>query len=283
MTTLNLQKLSKGMNLNDKMKLLFEDTNHTAVSQDNESLLTPQERDSIIEDARRNGELREIRRVNELYILSNYIAIDIELSQFSLLLSLSYLEKILMGIILKGAADEMIGEILYDLAKKDEISGEKTIDKKMDELRMKYKVDSILFKGFDFFNALNEENQEKVEPNNKIQQAFMVSFRHAKILKKKLFDMEYVLKKSPIDFLPKRNKEIIQQSEELLTLFINLDSTLKSLRIYRDFGDKIIGEVQITDPEFLTTIKNIGKTLELSDQDKEQLQIQIDKHLGKDL
>ena len=280
---LNLQKLSKGMNLNDKMKLLFEDTNHTAVSQDNESLLTPQERDSIIEDARRNGELREIRRVNELYILSNYIAIDIELSQFSLLLSLSYLEKILMGIILKGAADEMISEILYDLAKKDEISGEKTIDKKMDELRMKYKVDSILFKGFDFFNALNEENQEKVEPNNKIQQAFMVSFRHAKILKKKLFDMEYVLKKSPIDFLPKRNKEIIQQSEELLTLFINLDSTLKSLRIYRDFGDKIIGEVQITDPEFLTTIKNIGKTLELSDQDKEQLQIQIDKHLGKDL
>ena len=283
MTTLNLQKLSKGMNLNDKMKLLFEDTNHTAESQGNETLLTPQERDSIIEDARRNGELREIRRVNELYILSNYIAIDIELSQFSLLLSLSYLEKILMGIILKGAADEMIGEILYDLAKKDEISGEETIDKKMEELRMKYKVDSVLFKGFDFFNALNEENQEKVEPNNKIQQAFMVSFRHAKILKKKLFDMEYVLKKSPIDFLPKRNKEIIQQSEELLTLFINLDSTLKSLRIYRDFGDKIIGEVQITDPEFLTTIKNIGKTLELSDQDKEQLQIQIDKHLGKDL
>ena len=280
---LNLQKLSKGMNLNDKMKLLFEDTNHTAVSQDNESLLTPQERDSIIEDARRNGELREIRRVNELYILSNYIAIDIELSQFSLLLSLSYLEKILMGIILKGAADEMIGEILYDLAKKDEISGEETIDKKMEELRMKYKVDSVLFKGFDFFNALNEENQEKVEPNNKIQQAFMVSFRHAKILKKKLFDMEYVLKKSPIDFLPKRNKEIIQQSEELLTLFINLDSSLKPLRIYRDFGNKIVGEVQITDPEFLKTVKDIGKALELSEQEKEQLQFQIDKHLGKDL
>ena len=82
MTMLNLQKLSKGMNLNDKMKLLFEDTNHTAVSQGKETLLTPQERDSIIEDARRNDELREIRRVNELYILSNYIVIDIELSQY---------------------------------------------------------------------------------------------------------------------------------------------------------------------------------------------------------
>ena len=243
MTQLDLKKLSKGMNIKDKMKLLFEDMNRQAETLGKESILTPQERKAITDDARKTGEITEIRRVNELYRTATFISIDMEITNLCLCLSISQLEKTLMGIVLKGAAEDIIGEMIYDLARQnDQLPDE--IESKSQELRKKYRVDSLLFIGFDFFNPpANDQNIDStefknsiLEPNQNVQKTFMITCTHAKKLKKKLYELSYVLKKAPIDFLPKRTKNLVKYSEELLTLFITLDDSLKPLRIYRDFG-----------------------------------------------
>ena len=290
MGTLDLKKLSKGMNIHDKMKLLFEDSNKQAETDGKEHILTAQERDAIVEDARKSGEIREIRRVNELYLLSNFISIDVEIAQLVFLLSITSLEKSLMGIMLKGAAEEIIGEMIYDLAKQGNAKPS-NIDMKSEELRKKYRVDSVLFKGFDFFDAPIEDDSsfpvglknDNLQPNPDIQRFFIVSYMHAKKLKKKLFEMEYVIKKAPIDFLPQRHKDLIIESEEVLLSFTNLDHTLRPLRIYKDYGEAFINMAKLSNPEFIDIIKNLPTKLELTDDDKEELEVRIDKHMSENL
>lgn len=290
MGALDLKKLSKGMNIQDKMRLLFEDSNKQAETDGKEHILTVHERDAIVEDARKSGEIREIRRVNELYLLSNFISIDMEIANLALLLSITSLEKSLMGIMLKGAAEEIVGEMIYDLVKQDN-TAPSAFNKKSEELRKKYRVDSVLFKGFDFFDAPIKNDgsfpdglkNENLQPNPDIQRFFIVSYMHAKKLKKKLFEMEYVIKKAPIDFIPQWNKNLMKDSEEVLSSFSNLDQTLRPLRIYRDYGEAFINLAKLSNPEFLDIIKNLPVKIVLTDNEKEELRDRIDKRLEEDL
>jgi hypothetical protein len=290
MLQLDLKKLSKGMNIKDKLKLLFEDMNCQAETLGKESILTAQERKAIIDDARNTGEIIEIRRVYRLSREAIFISIDMEISELLLFLSISHLEKTLMGIVLKGASEDIIGHIIYDLARQN---GNNTveIDAEVKNLYEKYKVDSVLFKGFDFFNPPEntdngipkEENDYIFEPNRDIQKAFMASFSHAKKLKTKLSAMDYILKKSPIDFLLESTRSLIKESEDVLSLFVNLDSTLKPMRVYRDYGLRI---TKSKDPDTLTffeKIQDIGKQIEMSEEDRKALESMIDRSLTEDL
>jgi len=281
MTNFDLKKLAKGMNLRDKMKLLFEDSNKQAETNGKEFILTPQERDSIIADARRNDQIRELRKVNELYYLSNLIVIDLDIVYLTLLLSITSLEKQLMGIMLKGATEDIVHEMIYDMTKGNN-DKTKNYEEKSEELRKKYKIDDVLFKGFDFFE-LSSETENNLFPNTHLESLFMQAFKHAKKIKKKLFEIEYVLQKSPIDFSPKYNKDLITNSKELLNLFINLDQTLRPFRIYKDYGKAFIDLAKLKDPLFLDTVNNLPNKIELTDPEKKELMDDIDKHIQKNL
>jgi hypothetical protein len=290
MVQLDLKKLSKGMSVKDKMRLLFQDMNRQAETAGKESVLTPQERKAIVDDARNTGEIIQIRKVNELYLAAMFISIDMEITQLQLLLSMGQLEKTLTGIILKGATEEIIGEMVYDLASQDENTPTE-LENKIKELRIKYKVDNILFKGFDFFNpiednegaSLTEFDTNVLVPNQNIQKSFINSFYLAKKLKRKLYEMSYVLGKTPIDFLLSSTKDLIKDSEELLIYFTNLNETFKPLRIYRDFGQEFSKNTNLVEPKFFEIIQDIEKNLELSIEDKEKLESSIDKSLNEDL
>ena len=286
MGQLDLKKLSKGMNIKDKMKLLFEDMNRQAETNGKEFILKPQERDAIIEDARKNNQLSEIRKTHELYKIVTITAIDLHIILLGLYLSIGQLEKTLMGVILKSATEEIIGEMIYDFAKQIKtIPAE--IDKYIDELREKYKVDSVLFEGFDFFNPplsnnsifSSDLNYDPREPNQEIQKIFLLSIVHAKKIKKKIFEMSYLISKAPIDFLPESTKKLIKESEELLTIFSNLDSTLKPLGIYRDYELLFVKNNNLPESEFISKIRDINKNLELNTEDKKLLEDKIDKSL----
>lgn len=284
MTTLDLKRLSKGMHIKDKMRLLFEDMNRQAETDGKESVLTSQERDAILADARKNNEMNVIRRVNELYLAATYIGLDMELTEMTLYLSISCLERILMGVVLKSTAEEIVGEIIYDMARQSSNNPDE-IDKQNQELRVKYKVDSVLFKGFDFFNppegdeSSNSSDKEVpvIGPNEDVQKFFMLSYQHARKLKKKLYEMEYVIKQAPIDFLPGYNKKLIEDSEELLSLFVSLDSSLRPLRLYRDYGSVFITDNNLAEPDFLAIVKDVNKSLELTDGEKSELEGKIEK------
>jgi len=281
MTNFDLKKLAKGMNLNDKMKLLFEDSNKQAETNGKESILTPQERDSIITDARRNDQIREIRRVNELYYLSNLIVIDLDVTYLTLLLAITSLEKQLMGIMLKGATEDIINEMIYDVVREND-DKTKNIEEKSEGLRRKYKIDDVLFKGFDFFELSNEGENNPL-PNNRLELLFMQTFEHARKLKKKIFEIEYVIQKSPIDFSPEYNKNLINDCKELLNSFINLDQTLRPFRIYKDYGKAFINLAKLKDPLFLNTVGDLPNKIELTDIEKQELKDDIDKHIQKNL
>lgn len=275
------------MNIRDKMRLLFEDMNRQAETAGKEFVLTPQERKAIVDDARITGEITELRRVNELYRTSTFISIDMEITELFLYLSISQLEKTLIGILLKGATEDIIGEMIYDLVRQQGVPSEE-INKQMNELRVKYKVDNVLFRGFDLFfqgtaNISLDVTSEFLQPNPDIQKSFIAAFRHAKKLKKKLYEMAYVIKKSPIDFLPESTKKLIKDSEDLLSLFTNLDSSLKPFRIYRDFGMEISKNTQLSVPQFFEIIQDISKSIDLADNEKVSLEAEIDKSLNEEL
>jgi len=281
MTNFDLKKLAKGMHLRDKMKLLFEDSNKQAETNGKESILTPQERDSIIMDARRNDQIRELRKVSELYYLSNLIIIDLDIAYLTLLLAITSLEKQLIGIILKGATEDIVNEMIYDMIKENN-DKTKNCEVKSEELRKKYKINDVLFKGFDFFE-LSSETENNLLPNTHLESLFMQAFKHAKKIKKKLFEIDYVFQKSPIDFSPKYNKDLITNSKELLNLFINLDQTLRPFRIYKDYGKAFIDLAKLKDPLFIDTINNLPNKIELTDPEKQELMDDIDKHIQKNL
>lgn len=293
MVQLDLKKLSKGMHIRDKMKLLFEDMNRQAETEGKESLLTPQERDAIVDDARKSGEIREIRRVYEFYRTALFLDIDMGVAELHLYLAISQIEKILMGIILKGAADDIISEIFYDIAhQNNNISSD--VEDTIQKLRVKYKIDSVILKGFDLFttpedseDASSVEKQiteiGSLEPNPEIQQSFMLTFLHAKKLKTILYKMSYVVSKAPIDFLPASTKRLVKDSEELIAQVCTLDGSLSSLRIYRDYADAFAKDATLVEPKFLETIQDIKTHLELNAEEKDGLEKKIDDSLKGDV
>ncbi len=293
MVHLDLKKLSKGMHIQDKMKLLFQDINRQAETAGKESILTPQERDAILDDARKSGEMKEIRRVNELYRTTMFLDIDIEIAERNLLLAICQLEKTLMGVILKGATEDLISEIFYDMANQNNKSPA-TVETSVSELRKKYKIDSVILKGFDLFNPpMDEEETEQteeqsantsgLEPNRGIQKSFMFSFQIAKKLKSKLYEMSYVTEKASIDFLPASIKQLIKNSEELIAMFCNLDESLRLLRVYRDYAADFTNDATLVEPKFLETIQDIQTHLELNTEEKDALEKKIDESLKDDL
>jgi len=293
MVQLDLKKLSKGMHIRDKMRLLFEDMNRQAETQGKESILTPQERDAIVDDARKSGEIREIRRVNELYRTAMFLDLDMEIAERNLLLAISQLEKTLMGVVLKGATEDAVSEIFYDMASQNNASPE-TVEASVSELRKKYKIDSVILKGFDLFNPpadgeATEQAEElpadpdNFEPNPEIQTSFMLAFQIAKKLKGKLYEMSYVTEKAPIDFLPKSIKQLIQNSEELLTMFCALDESLRLLRVFRDHAADFTSDAMLVEPKFLETIQDIPTHMEFTAEEKNALEKKIDDSLRDDV
>lgn len=280
MTQLDLKKLSKGMHIKDKMRLLFEDINLQSETSGKESVLTPQERKSIIEDARRTGEIKEISRVHELYKTAMFVTIDVEIAYLRLCLTITQLEKTLIGIISKDSAEDIISEIIYDLARQDyQVANE--IENKTQELRQKYRVDKIIFQNFDFF--IPSADGQTLEPNHTIQTTFMLAFHYAKRLKQKLYELSYVQQKAPIDFLPTSTKDLTKNAEELLQVFSTLDESLKTLRVYRDYGSIFAQGAALVEPKFLEVIQEIDKQIELSEADKNNLGEKIDKTISENL
>lgn len=279
MGSLNLTTLSNGMNIVDKMKLLFEDFN--AEAEGSQLVLTPKEREAIINDARKRGELHVIRKTNRLYMLSNYACIEIDRCQLLLLLALADLDKILMGVALKGGIEEIIGQIIYDLAKK-ESTKEEILDQKIKDIEERYSIDSVIYKGFELFSS-DDQDPSTNHPNDRIQEGFKRAVKHAKNLMLKLFELEYILSKTQIDFMPKMNKELITQCKELIDSFVNLNDTLRTLRIYRDHGDELTGKLQISDAEFLTVIKDINFGIQPSEAEKIKVKSDIDTTANENL
>jgi hypothetical protein len=268
MKNFDLKQLSKGMHINDKLRLLFADLNKQSETESREIILTPQEKDALLDDAKKRGEYREIRRVMNLFKTCTLMLIDLEIIHLSTLLVITTLEKILIGIILKGVTEEIVDQMIHDWS-----AGE---TKAVEKLRSKYKIDHVLMKGFDYFSETREVNKD-------LEKYFLISCKYIRRLNKKLYEIDYVTNKSPVEFLSDYSRNLINESRNLINLFIRLDAPLKFLRIYRDYGTVLTNNLNFNNSEFYKTIKNLDNNLRMDESEKQKIMAEVDRDLKKEL
>ena len=292
-TQFDLKKLTKDMSFMDKMKLLLEDINVYAESLGEKTLLTPAEKQAFYDEIRKNDQISEYNRIYGIYKVVNLMAIDVIINSQALTITVLELSNYLTSGIIKGVLEDTIDEIIYDLASdgysqedKEKQETQNKIDKKRDELIAKYRVNSSKFiQQFDYFIPSLEHKSyfstelknEVLEVNPKIQKLFMEAVSGAKRLNEAIYEVEYSLSLVGFNCLSDRQQRDFQIKKDILAVFINLDSPLRLLRIYRDNPFKKVNITCKAETLFFETIKNIKTKIDLTDAEIQEAKKTVDK------
>jgi len=292
-TQLDLKKLTKDMSFIDKMKLLLEDINVYAESMGEKNLLTPMEKQAFYDNMQKNRQVSEYNRIYGIYKVVNLMMIDVIINCQALIITMIELNNYLTSGIIKGMFEDTIDEIIYDLASdgyspedKEKQEIQNLIDKKSVELMTKYRVGlSKFIQQFDYFTPSIEHKSyfstelknDVLEVNPEIQKLFMEAFIGAKRLSEAIYEVEHSLTMIGFNCLSDRQKEDFQAKKDLLDGFVNLESPLRLLRIYRDNPFKKINITCNAEPLFLETIRDLKTKIKLTDNEIEQAKKAVDK------
>lgn len=282
---LDFKRLSKDMSLQDKAKILFADIGKRAEGFGR--LLTPGEKQAIVEDAVKNKQMEELNRLKKTYDLGTLLIIEARVAFLNFKLALSVLSAFLIAITIKTTNDNIINQIIYDLAVSKETDEEKT-NKLFNELDKKYK-DNKTLNQYDLFTPplINPDDYLKTspnmlpEPNIFLQEALMETVNKLKEYKLIRYQLEYVVKNlMGIDFLSDGQKQRLVEHDKVIAGFIGLDEVFAIIKVFSDFEEKaIIRTTSLAEPKFLETIKDINKAVELTEEDKKKTEEYIDHML----
>ncbi len=272
------------MSLQDKAKLLFADRNKKADTAGLERLLTPEEEEAIIKDAQKNNQIAELNRLSRLFNVASLLTLDIQTAYLSFSSALWKLHGIIMAMSVKSRADDIIGQMIYDLATSKE-KDEKKRDELSKELEKKYRNTEV-FKMYDHFTPAYSLDEPKVktapEPNIYLQLTFINAVERLKDFRRIIYQLNYVVKLAGIDFLGDKEKKKIKEYEKELEDFIKLDGLLGVIRLYRAFADKkLMRTANLTQPTFLDVIKDIEKAIQLTHEEIQKAEAQIEGVLAK--
>jgi len=295
-TQLDLKKLTNNMSITDKMKILLEDINVHAESMGEKNLLSSSEKQAFYDTIQKNKQVGEYNRIYETYKIVNLVMIDAIINSQALKITILELSRFLTAGIMKGVLEDTIDEILYDLATQDYSIEDREkkdiqdkIDKKRDELVIKYRIGSSrLTQQMDYFTPSIEHKSyfstelknEELEINPQIQELFMDAVEGAKRLNEAIYEVEYALSLVGFNCLSDRQQRDLQIKKDLLENFNNLEGLLRLMRIYRDNPFKTVKITCKTKPLFLETIKDIKAKVDLNDSDKERAKKTVDKAIG---
>lgn len=290
---LNLKKLTKDMVFTDKMKILLEDINVHAESSGERNLLGPSEKQALFDTMQKNNQIGEYNRIYAIYKIVNLLIIDTIIHSQALKMSILELSKFLTGGLIKGVLTDTIDEIIFDLAtqnysiedrEKKDIQDK--IDKKRDELLLKYRIGSSeLMRQIDYFVPSivhksyfsTELNSDKIEINPQIQELFMDAIEGAKRLNETIYEVEYALTLVGFNCLSDSQQKDLESKRKLLENFMNLEGLLRLMRIYQNNPFKKVKITCNAKPLFLESINNIKAKIELTDNDKQQAKKTVDK------
>ncbi len=280
---LNIPKLAKNMSIEDKIRLLFADSNKQAETYGDERLLSPDDRESIINEARKNNEIQTLRDTSKIYRYGQFVFIQMETDYLRFQYILSYLERFIIGCMVKLEAEDIVSEILYDFSKLNKSSSDNDLEK----LQEKYWDKNKLLDSFSYFTEVETVNGQVERslgrPNEILQKSFMATFNFGRVLKIGFFEFQYLRNKVSLNIFAKKQLENMEKYKKEIGEFVNLNGLLQSLRIFRDYDLKWFDKDTDSESKFFNTIKNLPQAIELTDKEKTIIQNRVDNSLGEEL
>jgi len=299
-TKIDIAKSIPYMSLEDKAKLLIADSIMQAETQGKETLLIPYERERIIKEVRKNNQIHIVRKYDELLRLACFTAIDISESLMRVLLTTTQLEKWLLASMISSNLHEGTDEIIYDLAtqgyteeQRNDPVFQKEIDTKALELRRKYGIENDpLFTDFteftpplevpSYFNA--DLKTTDLGVNAEIRVSFMEVVGAIIKLKVNLYTLDLIVQRAEgVNILMNEHRILISNSKKAINFIINHEGVLKKLHRFKDLEGLGIHFGKPEDINFVTVLKNLSSTIELSSDDKIKAEKRVEDYLKEHL
>lgn len=261
------------MSFTDKVKLLFADWNLRKETHGEQNLITLQEEKAITEDMRKRHEIDQYNQLIDLYNMSNFLMIDIQTAILCLKLSIEKAHGLALAIILHGQSIDQLESLFFTIS-----SSERTSRRDLEETIKTNTWHGLL----SLFQPHDEEKAlDTREPNHHIQMLFEKLVRSNKVLRKKLYSLEYIVEKAQIDFLNKDHQELIVESKEQLKYVEDLDGFLSILTVYKKHYELgLIQKENFAHPIFLELIVDHKNVLPLTDQEKNEVELEIDQYIA---
>lgn len=256
---LNVKQLAKSMHVHDKVRMLIADVEEK-MKTDSKGLLSESEKDAIVEDAHKKHELSELNRIYNLYVLEGGLYMDTYSRLQALLIQFASLERILLMIGVAGFGRDAIDRIVHDLVP----------DKDKKTVYKEYESD---MKTLNKYILIQDD-----KPHPDLVEAVDSLIKVAKVVRKFLYQIEYVQHKTEVKIIMDDHQEIYDSCEELIQSIINFDASLRLLRVLRDY--EVLDDSDES-KELLDMVQNIEQRLTLSEQDKQEAEAKIEKYLEK--
>ncbi len=292
---IDIKKLSKGSSAQDKARLLFANRNLRGDTERKENLIAPSEEEAIIEDARKNNQIAEINKYNQLYNLNIFSMLDLQATFSNFQLAKSRLDIVIVGSMVKGEMDDIIGEIFYHLEnqKKKEGKSDNEVNayfNKLEQIEKKYKNKSLI-QSFDHFDPplINpDEDREKykktIQPNKYIQIRFMDVVDSIKDYEKQLYLVDYFNRQAGFNLLSDKQIKSIERYKVEIDEFINLRGVELSLNIYKKFAEKkLMRTTDLHKPLFLKTLNNLKQAIELTNDEIKSVELEAKEYINREI
>lgn len=274
MKELNFKRMAPDMSFTDKVKLLFADWTLRKETRGEERIITLQEEKSMIDDIRKRNQIDDYNRLIDLYNMSNFLVLDIQTAMLSFKLSIEKAHGLALAIILHGQSIDQLESLFFTISTNANAS--------LKDLEEKIKTNTwhgllSLFQPQD-----EDETLDTREPNHHIQMLFEKVVMANKVLRKKLYSLEYIVEKAQIDFLGKEHQELIAEVQEQIKYVEDLDGFLSILTIYKKHYDLgLIQKENLTHPIFIELILDHKKALQLTDQERSEAEAEIDQYIDE--
>ncbi|MBT4937042.1 hypothetical protein HON22_03920 [Candidatus Peregrinibacteria bacterium] len=276
MKKLNLTKMYKEMDSKDKARILFAHNNLVFSSKGQEKLLTTAEEREIIIDAQNKGQVDELNRLTQIYNLCNFIVINIETLILNLELSIESINKYVLYVYKQDEMHDKLRGFLH-MARNEDSKTNSTLIKEFEkEIKNINREPS-------FFQPFKPQSKDKKRvPNVRLQEMFVYVFKAYKKLMQALYSVDFLNKQNDFDFISDKDKEVIDKAKKASEEFSQLDGCLVILKLYQRYAEyKLIKKEAIEEAEFSDLVFNFNTTIELTDEEKSEMEIKTTEALEK--
>jgi hypothetical protein len=278
MKKFNIKALAKGMSLKDKAKLILADHDQQCISQGKDRLLTSDEEAAIERDCRKRGEMGRMNEFYNYYNLKNRAMVMTHAYTVQLDLALTRIEMLSLGITDVFREERTLKSILSRVSK---LKGE---DARKLTKEIETEADAAMNKSVCFypFSGDFDLECEDLEPNVAMQRFFTSALRVNKELRKAMYMVGYAERKAGMSFPCSIEEATFKSAKYELDKFENMEGFLGiMLGLYgMAVKDNWIRKDDWAEPLFLDLVMDPKKTLQLTDEDKQEMKADADRWLN---
>lgn len=270
------------MPLRDKVKLLFADNHVRYVSQNKDHVITSEEQKSMIENCQKNGEIGKLNTYFKLYNATLFLLVEIQLQSRGLELNLSRIDFFVIASLTSLNADSCLQRLANFVSSKknhsiDEIVSE--IEKERENLPAKSSL---------FTPVEPDKEASKMEyfitrqPHQALQSLFVQAWFCYRELRKARYGIDYIEQKGGMSFLGDAEEPVIAAAEMLIhgnEQTRNIGDVLKIFQGY--YSANLMRKDDFFVPGFRDLLTDLEKALEITDDDKNDIEKQIEALLDR--